>query len=305
MRMLIRGTTPRRGPASRLAPFRFICTVLLFWISSATFAQDSFLEGVSVTITNPPDGKFLTFPSVIRLRASVSVPSNLVTTVLFWESTNHLVGAVSEPPYNLDLTNQFRNGNSYYFTAQASDAEGNSVTSAPVKVTVVQSTRPPTVVMSNLVTGEFFLEGASIKLGALVDTDDGSENQVDFFSNNFPIGSAQGPPPYELVVSTLVTGFTSGTNKLTAQYRDNIGYLITSSPVQIYLTPIHVGLPVLLSDGTLQVHVEGLTPNRFVRLQTSTDLVQWTGVATNTTTSTSLDYTISPTDPARFYKIVQ
>ncbi len=102
---------------------------------SAVLLDDFILtEGFSLVITNPLPNQIFTSSNGIPIQADVEDALGTVTSVAFYYNSSTFIGATSARPY----TNTFLppgNG-TYRIFAIASDNFGNSVTSAPVVITV-------------------------------------------------------------------------------------------------------------------------------------------------------------------------
>jgi hypothetical protein len=255
----------------------------------------------SITLTNPPSGSIFEFPSIIRLKAAANDPDGAIALVRFYEGTN-LLGNVTQPPYNLFLTNVLRDGHYYFLTASATDDCGATSTSAPVRILVTQDLAPPQVFLTQPTEGEVFLLPGSITIAATVDARDGSENPVRFISGTNVIGSVAAAP-YTLVVSNLA----AGTHQLTAAYTDNIGNRGMSQSVRITLTPLALKAPALLSDGRFHFTITGLSTGRSFRVQAATNTFVWFLVATNFASSNIMDFIDNtvPNSSGRFYRALQ
>ena len=86
-----------------------------------------------VAITSPANGSSLTAGSNISITASASENNGTISKVVFYNGTT-LLGTVTSSPYTFNWSNVA--AGSYSLTAAAIDANGVSVTSSPITITV-------------------------------------------------------------------------------------------------------------------------------------------------------------------------
>jgi len=116
----------------------------------------------------------------------------------------------------------------YTLTSLATDNSGNVATSAPITVTVSASA-PPSVNVTNPVTGSAYTVGASLNITANAADSDGTITQVAFFVNGVQL-SVDTTSPY---ASSAWTPGSTGVYTLTALATDNTGNVTTSAPVTV------------------------------------------------------------------------
>ena len=99
-------------------------------------------QPLTVTLTSPTNGAVIAAPATILLRATTSAPTGTVAFVEFFSGTNR-VGEDFTSPYVAILSNA--PPGPYQFTAAVTVADGTTAVSAPVNVTVTDSTNLPPV----------------------------------------------------------------------------------------------------------------------------------------------------------------
>lgn len=101
-----------------------------------------------VNITSPTAGASFTEPATITITADASDPDNGIARVDFLAGTS-IIGTATNSPYTMDWTSVQAGG--YSLTAVATDLLGLATTSAPVSITVTQSsgTGPQITVVRN------------------------------------------------------------------------------------------------------------------------------------------------------------
>jgi hypothetical protein len=87
----------------------------------------------SITITNPAGGATFTAPATVSIETDASDPDGTISRVDFFAGAT-LVGTATNSPFNLTWNNVAEG--SYALTAQATDNNGATATSAPVNITV-------------------------------------------------------------------------------------------------------------------------------------------------------------------------
>jgi subtilisin family serine protease len=97
------------------------------------------------------------------------------------------------------------------------------------------SNAPPNVAIDDPADGASFTAPATITIDAAATDDDGSVQQVDFFANGAPIGSATSSP-FSLTWGNVAVGAYT----LTAVATDNLGATTTSAPVTVTVAAANV-----------------------------------------------------------------
>ncbi len=97
------------------------------------------------TITQPTEGALLVGP--VTISATAANPSKVARVQLY--AGTRLLATDSAAPYSFDWHTVSEPAGAYTLTTRAYDAAGNWETSAPVNVTVVRDTTPPTVTIAS------------------------------------------------------------------------------------------------------------------------------------------------------------
>ena len=251
-----------------------------------------------VSLSNPANGAVFFAPASVTLQAVASDSDGTVAKVEFFAGSNSL-GVVTASPFNLTVPSLA--AGAYSLTAVATDNMGAATASSPVNITVDQ---PPVVSLSNPTNGAVFFAPATFTLQAVASDSDGTVAKVEFFAGTNSLGVVTASP-FNLTVPSLAAGAYS----LTAVATDNMGATTASSPVNIAvesLTPVALNDPVHLDNGGFQFMVTAALSGTINIIQASTDLVNWTPIATNSvafadwmftdTTGTNVRY--------RFYRVL-
>ena len=121
----------------------------------------------------------------------------------------------------------------YALRTIAVDNAGGITYSAPVSVTVGNSTdQPPVAVITSPANGATFTAPANIAINATASDNNGSVSRVDFFAGTQLVGTAA-TAPYSITWSNA----SAGTYALTAVALDNGGASGTSSPINVTVNP--------------------------------------------------------------------
>jgi len=142
---------------------------------------------------------------------------------------------------------------------------------------------PPSVTITNPVSGAVFVEPATVTIQANASDTDGSVTNVQFFANTTLIG-ADSAAPYSIVANNLA----AGSYALKAVAVDNGGLSSTSAVVNIsVVAPVSITLsPPLITNGLFQFNYTANAGARYV-IENSSNLASWTAVTTNTASGSS------------------
>ena len=153
--------------------------------------------------------------------------------------------------------------------------------SGMVGTVIVQANTPPSVTITNPVTGMIFAAPANVTIQANASDTDGTVMNVQFFADTTRVGTGTAAP-YSVIASNLVAGNYS----IKAVAMDNGGLSSTSAIVNIsVVTPVSVALsPPLITNGLFQFNYSANAGLRYV-IENSSDLANWTAVKTNAASS--------------------
>ena len=208
-------------------------------------APVSFSTGVPlVAITSPTNGAKFPENATILFAADASEPGAVITQVEFFLDTNS-IGVATSSPFSIVRGNV--PAGSHVVTAQATDNQGNVVSSQPVNFSVIA---PPGVILSAPAAGARFPIGTNVTVTAIVATKGASIVRVDFFASldgldATNIGS-MATSPYTL--NWLPAG--PGDFTLSATVLDELGQTGQSTGVVVRVFIPEIILPtVAITDG--------------------------------------------------------
>jgi len=205
-----------------------------------------------VRLLTPGDGEIFLLGHTIPLTALSQNFTDMVARVEFYAGakvlgavTNRpfaLGGFLSEPLYSFFAWSNAPTG-PHVLTAVATDRAGNSVTSAPVDISVVADL-PPVVSLVKPQTGATILEPTNVTLVAFAYDPDGTVSNVEFFEGTSSLGVVTNPvlwvtnrgvavPIRQSTYSLTWSNVPAGAYSLTALATDNGGVSTTSAVVKI------------------------------------------------------------------------
>jgi hypothetical protein len=190
----------------------------------------------------------------------------------------------------------------HLLTVRATDNDGATATSSLV-VSIVNSNTPPLVELVSPPDAASFTAPADIRFEATAADDTGTIRQVEFFANGVWLGSVLSSP-FTLVWSNAPPGVFT----LTARATDEFGTAATSAPVTVTVgagaSAVLAG-PTVLGNGQFACRIVG-RPDQPLLIQASTNLNQWTTIATNTSASRLRDFTDTTATAFRhrFYRTI-
>ncbi len=178
-----------------------------------------------VSLTGPASGSLFNAPANVTLSAAANDPDGAVAKVEFFSGAVKIGQALSEP--YLILWSGVSPG-IYSLTAVVTDSSGAAITSTPVAITV---NALPAVALTAPANNAQFAAPAAITLTANASDPDGSIAQVQFFSGSASLG-IDTTSPY----SVVWTGAAAGAYTLTAVATDNLGAVVSSTPITVKVT---------------------------------------------------------------------
>ncbi len=241
------------------------------------FGLDVRAVQTSVTIGNnffnPSSVSINVNDSVRWTWSSGSTPHSTTSNTSLWDSGQH--------PSPFSFTNFFTSaGNFPYFCTVHPFMTAS--------VTVTAPNQPPSVSITNPVSGATFAAPWSGILKATATDSDGSVTNLEFFRDSTSLGSVASAP-YNLPVNNLAAGaFT-----LTAVATDNLGAKKTSAGVNIsVVTPVAIALsaPQRLSATQFRFNYTANAGLTYV-VERSATVSNFVNIATNTAGSSSVTFT--------------
>jgi poly(hydroxyalkanoate) depolymerase family esterase len=222
------GTTVACGTAGAYVLDTDICST---WHVAKFFGLDnSDTVAPSVSLTAPANNA--TVSGTVQVTATAS--DNVGVSKVEFFIDNVLVGTDTASPYAYTWNSATATNGTHVLVAKASDAAGNTATSASISVFVsggISDTTPPTVSITFPTHGATVAGAVDITATA---SDDIGVTKVEFLIDGTVVGqgvSARQAGPY--VFSWNTTPYTTGTHTLQARAHDAAGNSATSTSVTV------------------------------------------------------------------------
>lgn len=230
----------------------------------------------TVNITSPAAGAVFAAPASVDLTSDAAVTGGTVTNVQYFAGST-LLGAATTSPFH--VTGNIPNAGAYDLKAVAT-AAGISATSAVVHITVVAA---PAVTLTQPVNGTTLTAPANVTLAADATVSGDTVTNVSFFNDATLLGSVQTAP-----FSFQATGLPAGSYALTAVATAG-GLSSTSAVVNLtIIAPAEVLLSEPTATGGLFSFTYPATPGLTYVVERSSNLADWSPVATNVPSSGSV-----------------
>jgi uncharacterized protein (DUF2141 family)/signal peptidase I len=182
-----------------------------------------------ISITSPEPGDLFTTPVNINIITDASDPDGSVSKVEFYNGSVK-IGEKTSAPWSFTWSNVPEG--TYNISAVATDDLNAKTPSAPVKITVNQPppviNQPPSISITNPVTGSVFTAPVTISISADATDADGLVSKVEFFNGTGKLGERTSKP-----WTYTWNNIPAGTYKLTAVATDNASAKTTSAAVTI------------------------------------------------------------------------
>ena len=247
----------------------------------------------TVNLTAPANGA--TFQTTDTITFSADASDNGSVTKVEFFAGDSLIGTDESSPYS--VTGTLAAG-THSITAKATDNAGTTTTSSAVSITVQSpSNQSPTVTLTASPSG-VLSPPANLTLRAEAADPDGTVAQVEFFNGTTSLGT-DNTAPFEISLNDQPAGLYS----FTAVATDNSGARTTSEAVSVNISAGPRISSIARSGDTTTLNVEGQTGVPHI-LESSFDLISWSGIATNTPVSGSAVFTDSANQPSKFYRVV-
>jgi len=275
----------------------------------------------TVNIISPTNGTVFIAPAEFTILADAHDANGVISKVEFFSSTNKIGEATNGAPYFILATNVA--AGSYTFTAIATDACGNTATSAPVSITAVA--QPPLTVIAamhfNPQTGLFeetvrvnnptysSFDAVRVSVygltnGATVYNPSGADSGIQYVQSFGPVASGS---YVDFTIEYYVPSRIAPNPTLVPQ-------LVTPSTRSSAIgSGQHIDRSAMLPDKTFLIEFASVS-NRLYAIQYSKDLVNWEtaqpAIAGNGTFIQWIDNgqpktESSPaTEPKRFYRLL-
>jgi hypothetical protein len=167
-----------------------------------------------------------------------------------------------------------------------------------IRSTAAAAAPTPAVNITNPVSGSVFVAPANVRMGASASVSSGTVTNVHFFANGVSLKSVT-TTPFSVTASNLAAGAYALTAVATAA-----GISATSGPVNVsVINPAPVVLSAAsVSDGLFSFNCT-VDPGLSYVVQSSSNLVNWLPLTTNTPASSPVSFSSPATNGAQFYRI--
>ena len=177
-----------------------------------------------IAISAPTNNQSFILGNNITVNINTNVGTAMTNVAFYSDGT--LLGQDAARPFSAVYSNATLGAHTLLAVGQASSG---SFTSAPVTITV-RTNAPPSVTITNPVTGAQFLVGSLAAVGASA-SDDATVSRVEFYDNGtFRFSDTASPYLFNF------NDMAAGNHVLTAVATDNGGLATTSAPVTITVT---------------------------------------------------------------------
>ncbi|SKB01648.1 Calcineurin-like phosphoesterase [Prosthecobacter debontii] len=200
----------------------------VYGLDNVTLTTEGLNALPTVLLTAPQSGASFSLPGPVTLSALASDGDGSVAKVEFFANGSK-VGEDTSAPFTTDWAGMV--SGTYELTVQATDDQGGVSTSAPVTVSIINSSnQSPTVAFVSPLANEL-IRASEAQLQVSVSDSDGTVTQVEFYRNGSKIGESTVAP-----FSFTWTGISVGEHTLTAVAWDNDGGSTTSTPITVTAT---------------------------------------------------------------------
>jgi glucose/arabinose dehydrogenase/regulation of enolase protein 1 (concanavalin A-like superfamily) len=181
----------------------------------------------------------------------------------------------------------------------ASTGQGREVVPASALFPPASSSGNPTIALSSPLNGDIFRQPAVLDIVAVATDSDGTVARVEYFADGTRLGQTTASPHRWRWTNAPV-----GIHALYASATDDVG-LITSSPISsITIQPLELTLPArAIVDGRFHFAFAATSGQRY-RIESSTNLVDWSVVETQTAENGGVEFSEPVGQALRFYRSV-
>jgi len=212
---------------------------------TAPIANANFIAPASITLTSNP---------------AATGAGNSISKVEYYQDTT-LVASSTTMPFSATWTNA--PAGSYSMTAKVTDSNGNSATSTPVAITIINNTAPTVSLTANPSNGT---APATIILNATASDTDGSIAKVELLDGSTVLKTFTTAQP---TYNYLWENVPQGSYNLTAKATDNLGASTTSSVVPVSVTASVAKI--------YDIHTDHLRTPRMVTDASGNSVWEWIG----------------------------
>ncbi len=209
---------------------------------------------LTVAITSPAASATVSGTVAVAVSASDGVA---ITGVQLQVDGANVGAADTTSPYNFSWSSTSVANGSHTLTAVATDASGNTATSAAVKVTVSNTVASTLAVSITSPTASATVSG-TMSVAATA-TDSVAISSVQLQVDGANVGSADTSSPYNFSWNT--TSVANGSHTLTAVAKDSSGNTATSAAVKVTVNnPVASTLTVTITSPAASATVSGTVP---------------------------------------------
>jgi arylsulfatase A-like enzyme len=195
---------------------------------------------LSVSITSPADGTSMTTPPTLPV--TITVQGEEVASVEVYADAVLLGSAASQGGETYGFAWASPPPGDHQLTAIAYNVENSSATSAPVDLTLLPSSGPPTIVLTSPTAGASLVAGTPVLLGANAsDVGGGAVTQVDFLIDG--VLASAGVHGGNGAFSTVWLPSAAGSYSLTAVATDDDSSTTTSSSATLVVSGAPTAAP--------------------------------------------------------------
>jgi plastocyanin/uncharacterized protein (DUF2141 family) len=231
----------------------------------------------TISITNPVSGALFIAPANVTIQAAASDPNNggSVTNVQFLIGPTVLADKTAAP--FSAVTNNLAAG-SYTLSAIASDSVGMKATNS---VNIIVDA-PPTVTITNPVSGTVFSAPANVTIHVSASDSDGTVTNVQFLVG-LTILTNKTTAPFSAVTNNLA----AGSYTFSAIASDNNGVTATNAVAINVVTPLPLSIsaPQSSSVGFQFSYTASVGLNYIIQQSTNLASSNWTTIFTNMATN--------------------
>jgi hypothetical protein len=189
--------------------------------------------------------------------------------------------------------------NIYFSLYLESWGQNNGGSFSYIRSTPAVTATPPSVTLTNPISGAVFAAPANVHLGATASASGGTVTNVSFYTNNILLGAVTAAP-FSLTASNLAAGSYALTAVATAG-----GLTATSTVVNVsVVSPVVVHLGSARVNAGQFVFSYTANPGLTYVVQTSTNLSKWVALVTNVPSASPVLVTnaVNPAGPT-FYRV--
>jgi len=184
-----------------------------------------------VAITSPANGSSFAAGSNVTITATASETNGTISNISLYNGAGVLLGSSSTSPYSYVASGL--PAGTYSYTAQATDANGVSVTSSRVTITITAPSLP-VVAITSPANGSSVTTGSYITITATATEANGTISKVAFYNGSSLLGTSTSPAGGTGSLYKLTwINVPSGNYSLTAIAYDNNNNQTTSAPVAV------------------------------------------------------------------------